>query len=111
MTTLQIAIYGAAVSSLLAFVKFYELWRDRFRMETYLNIDGPDQDKEIVFINLSSKPIYVKYIELFWAKSSPDEKNAEIVNFDRDIGSGFQLAGHTTQKLAFTEANNFGIKQ
>lgn len=52
----DIAIYAATLSTILLIIKIYEMWKERFRLEAWLTIDGPDHDKEIKIVNLSKTP-------------------------------------------------------
>ena len=66
--TSALAVWGAILSTVLAFAKVYELWRDRGRISTSYAMRDVEGGNTIYITNLSSKPINVQYWELFWRK-------------------------------------------
>jgi hypothetical protein len=107
----DIAIYAATLSTILLIIKIYEMWKDRFRLEAWLTIDGPDHDKEIKIVNLSKTPIYIKRIELFWSRSGKEGKKSVSVNLGYDVAVDIQVGPYLTKGVHFTEADNFPIKR
>ncbi|MGE3703516.1 MAG: hypothetical protein AB7G08_33040 [Hyphomicrobiaceae bacterium] len=63
-----IAWWGAALSTVLAFVKLWEIWRDRFRIEVSYNFTGSEQiGNEVLIRNLGNRPFILAHWELFYA--------------------------------------------
>jgi hypothetical protein len=57
-----IAWWGAGLSTLLAFVKIWELWRDRLRIEVdYRFATDPNVGNSILIRNLSSRPLILSW--------------------------------------------------
>jgi len=64
--TLWLGIWGAALSTTLAGLKFYEVWRDRSRIQTTYSLSDPEIGNEVTIINISGRPLLVSYWELTW---------------------------------------------
>ena len=64
-----IALWGAVLSTILAVVKFHEIWEARTKIEvTYDLASSPEIGNKIIIRNLSGKPIIITYWELYWQK-------------------------------------------
>lgn len=76
-----IAYWGAGLSTLLALVKLWELWRDRFRIDVSYNFSGePSNGNKIILRNLSNKPIILEYWEVLYCSGRwPRKKFQEII--------------------------------
>jgi hypothetical protein len=61
-----IAWWGAGLSTLLAAVKLFELWRDRFRVDVSYNFTGNDIGNDIIIRNLSSRPMILAHWDLLY---------------------------------------------
>jgi hypothetical protein len=69
-----IAWWGAGLSTLLAVVKLFELWRDRFRVDVSYNFTGNESiGNEILIRNLSSRPLILAYWELLLLAMMPNK--------------------------------------
>lgn len=106
MLSLQIkdvvAIWGAGLSTLLACVKLWELWKSRSRIEVSYNFTGTeDIGNEIILRNLSATPLLITWWDLLWQhrrwlrwneskRISPDEFFEDLV-----------LNGHSSSRLSF----------
>lgn len=110
MTTPTTAEYAAILSTFLFFIKIYELVRDRFRLDAYLTIDGPESEKEVVITNLSSKAIHLKSFELFWSSNKWLAKR-DFIQLDHDLLTRIQIGAHSTKGIEFSEQHNFGMKR
>lgn len=65
-----IAWWGAGLSTLLAIVKLFELWRDRFRVEISYNFTGSESiGNEVLIRNLSNRPLILTHWELLYCSS------------------------------------------
>ena len=65
--SLLIALWGAALSTVLATVKLWEIRRDRFRIDVGYNFSGaPDGANKVIVRNLGTRPFILGYWELLW---------------------------------------------
>jgi hypothetical protein len=87
----DVAVYAAILSTILLVVKLYEMWKDRFHIDAYLKIDGPDSEKVLYITNLSKTAIHIKYIKLYWKSASWKRKPNERVEIDHDFGTGINI--------------------
>jgi hypothetical protein len=103
-----IAWWGAGLSTLLALVKFYELWRDRARVEVSYNFTGDVNIGNGVLIrNLSNRPLILTHWELLYCSGRwPRRSFAPIESADFDSGDR-RLEPYATHTLRFAEENYF----
>lgn len=103
-----IAWWGAGLSTLLAVVKLFELWRDRFRVDVSYNFNGDKSiGNEILIRNLSSRPLILVHWELLYCSGRWPRRNLESFgNADFDAGDS-TLEPYTTHSIHFSEANYF----
>lgn len=103
-----IAWWGAGLSTLLAIVKLWELWRDRFRLDVGYNFAGNVEDGNTILIrNLSGKPIILPFWEVLYVSGYWPRRKFETVAYqDHDLGDR-RIEPHSTLKLHFTEQNYF----
>ena len=103
-----IAWWGAILSTLLAIVKVFELWRDRFRVDVSYNFTG-DQTigNKIIIRNLSNRPLILAHWELLYCSGRwPRRRFEPIENSDFDSGD-YRLEPYATHTLHFVEENYF----
>lgn len=103
-----IAWWGAGLSTLLAIVKLYELWRDRFRVDVSYNFTGSESiGNEVLIRNLSSRPLILAHWELFYCSGRWPRRNFEpFESADFDAGDR-RLEPYATHTLHFAEQNYF----
>ena len=104
-----IAWWGAGLSTLLAAVKLWELWRDRFRIDVGCNLtSNPDIGNEIFIRNLSAKPVILSYWEvLYGSRAWPFRKFSEVESPGPDVYDS-RIDPHSSKTLTFSEQNHFG---
>ena len=104
-----IAWWGAGLSTLLAFVKLWELWRDRFRIDIGCNLTSkPEIGNEIFIRNLSANPIILSYWELLHCSGVwPFRKLSEFESSGPDA-SDIKIEPHSSKAFSFSEAYHFG---
>jgi hypothetical protein len=102
------AWWGAFLSSGLAVIKGWELWRDRFRLDVAgAFTSDPQIGNDIKIRNLSTKPLLVTHWEVFYCSGSwPFRKESAISSQDYDSGD-FTVAPVTTHTLTFAEESYF----
>ncbi|RUL74079.1 hypothetical protein [Dyella choica] len=102
------AWWGALLSTVLALVKGWELWRDRFRIEIDSVFTGAiNIGNKIRIRNLSPNPIMISYWEVFYrAGIWPFLKKTFIcdMNFDND---GTTIPSHSVYTLTFADEDYF----
>ena len=65
-----LALWGAGLSTILFTLKAIEYWKNRFRIDVSYNFTTDENiGNQISIINLSSKPIIIEYIELYYRDS------------------------------------------
>lgn len=103
-----IAWWGAGLSTFLAFVKLWELWGSRFRVDIGRNFTSePDIGNEIFIRNLSSKPIILEYWELHYcSRWWPFRKFEEFESPGPDA-CDIQIQPHSSKSLSFSGQYHF----
>jgi hypothetical protein len=97
-----VAIWGAALSTLLACVKLWEMWIKRSRIEVSYNFTGnEDVGNEIILRNLSATPLLITWWELMWQHRRwlrwKDSKRISPDEFFNDL----VLKAHSSSRLSF----------
>lgn len=103
-----VAWWGAALSTFLAFIKLFELWKDRFRLEISYNFAGyATVGNEILIGNLSTRPVLVGHWQLLYGKWYwPIWKFEPFDAADHDA-SDLRIEAHDTCSLMFADADWF----
>jgi len=103
-----IAWWGAGLSTLLAFVKLWELWRDRFRIDIGYGFTGdPGMGNDIHIRNLAGKPIILGYWELFYRSNWwPLRKDSHIDSPGPDAHD-VRIEGHSSKTINFSGIDHF----
>lgn len=106
--SLYLALWGAILSTLLAVVKLWEMWRERFRLEIGYNFtDNIEIGNAILLRNLSGKPIILSYWELLQSSGNwPRKVLTDIAYPDHDAGDR-RIEPYSTLELSFAEQNYF----
>jgi hypothetical protein len=106
--TSWIAWWGACLSSLLAVVKLFELWRDRFRVDVDYYFTGDESiGNKILIRNLSGRPIILTHWELIYCSGSwPRRKFDFLEKADIDAGDR-KLEPYATHTICFFDENYF----
>lgn len=103
-----IALWGAGLSTLLAFVKIWEIWRDRFRLDTdYYLTDNPEVGNLIKIRNLSNRPQILSRWEVLACSGRWPLRNFEdIVCADFDM-EDLRIEPNSTLELRFADGDHF----
>ncbi len=106
-----LALWGAVLSSCLAIVKFWEMWRDRVRLDIgYSFSSNPDIANSIIIRNLSSKSVIVTFVGLgFFEKKNGRWVEYMCIDDAADV-KDFTLHGNTSKYLDFHGSNGFSFK-
>jgi len=103
-----LAVWGVVLSTILAGVKFWEIWKNRTRIEVSYNFTGSsDIGNEVIIRNLTGTPILITYWELLWRhKSWFRWKQSKEINPD-EFFEDLKLGGNSSIKLTFREQDYF----
>ncbi len=103
-----IAWWGAGLSTLLALVKLWELWRDRFRIDIGHNFTSePDIGNQINIRNLSGKPIILGFWEVFYRPHLwPLKRDSYITSPEADAYD-LKIDPHSSETIGFTGMDHF----
>lgn len=102
-----IAWWGAGLSTLLALVKLWELWRDRFRIDVGFSWTGePSIGNDIYIRNLSSKPVILTYWELFSRHHLWPIKKDSFIDSQEEYADT-QINSHSSKALHFSDLDYF----
>lgn len=103
-----IAWWGAGLSTLLAVVKLYELWQDRFRVDVSYNFTSSESiGNEVLIRNLSNRSLILTHWELLYCSGRWPRRSFEpFASADFDAGD-HKLEPYATYTLHFAEENHF----
>lgn len=103
-----IAWWGVGLSTLLAFVKLYELWRDRSRVEVSYNFTGDvNIGNEIYIRNISNHPLILTHWELLYCSGRwPRRSFTPLESADIDARDR-RVEPYATHMLHFAEQSHF----
>lgn len=103
-----LAIWGAALSTLLAGLKVWEVWRARIRIEIGYNFTSDENiGNDVIVRNLSSTPLLVAYWELVWRKRRLLGWKESYLVSPEDGNTDIKINSHSSIKLTFNEMNYF----
>lgn len=106
--SIYVALWGAVLSTLLAVVKIWEIWRERFRLEIGYNFsDNIVVGNKIILRNLSGKPIILSYWELLHCTGNWPRKVLTSIAYPDHDESDRRIDPYSTLELSFTEQNYF----
>jgi hypothetical protein len=105
---LALSSWGAVVSTALAGIKAWEVWRDRFRVELNYSFTGSaDHGNRISIHNLSVQPLILTHWELLYGNRNARERGLEHI-YSSDFESPPRtIDSHATLDLLFTGEQHF----
>ena len=103
-----IAWWGAGLSTLLALLKFWEILRDRFRIEiSHIFTGDPEIGNKIILRNLANRPFILAHWELLYGSGRwPFRRFTEMQSAEYDA-EDHRIEPHSTFTLQFSEQNYF----
>lgn len=106
--TFLVAIWGAAVSTILGVVKLSEMYRDRFRVTvSYSFSSAPDGSKKVIVSNLGSRPFILCYWKLLWLPHRwARERDVRAMSPDEDTTNS-RLEPGASHTLTFSGLDHF----
>lgn len=106
--TTLIAWWGAGLSTLLAIIKVWEIWRDRFQLDVSYNFRSDGSiGNEVLIRNLAARPFILSYWELLYCSGRWPRRKFEPIEYrDHDAGDS-RIEPHTTHTLLFADERHF----
>lgn len=106
-----IAWWGAVLSTILALIKFYEMWVARFRVNVgYSFISRSDMGNKIIIRNLTDRPFILTDWKLVWRKGAwPFHKDTYISGPD-EFFFDTRISPCSSHELSFTETEHFDTR-
>ena len=107
--TLGLSLWGAALSTILGVFKIKEYMEARFKVGTsYVWRSDEYLGNDIVVQNLSSKPVLLDYMEVFYIKKSGWFKKEKVVLWSpEDETLNIKIDSLAGEKFTFNESNYF----
>ena len=103
-----IAWWGAGLSTLLAIIKLWELWQDRFRVEVGSGFTGHIEAGNDVHIrNLSSTPVILCYWELFYRYHLWPFRKDKYICSPEAHASDLKIEQHSSKTFNFSGQDHF----
>jgi hypothetical protein len=106
-------MWGAALSTGLAAIKIFEVWRERPRLTTSYSFSShPDYgENEIIIENPTKTPVMISYWELLWLKRRWPMRNVRYGRFPDDGYCNITIGAHSRHNLKFTESEYFSASR
>lgn len=100
-----LAVWGAVMSTILAVIKFWETWRDRFKIDTSYYFTS--EENKIFIRNITTRPIIIAHWELLYCSGRWLHRKVErIACHDHDAGD-IRIDPYGTRRLRFAEMDYF----
>jgi hypothetical protein len=100
VASIVLASWGAFLSTGLAIIKVWELWRDRVRLTTsYSFTTDSEGGNEIIIENPTKTPVMISYWELLWLKRNWLKAQVTDGKFPDEGYCEITLGGHSRHKL------------
>lgn len=107
-TSTYIAWWGACLSTVLAGVKLWELWRDRFQLDVSFNFRSvPELGNDIFIRNLSGRPLILTFWEVVYCSGRWPRRTFDPLEFADPNNGDCKVDPHGTHTLHFADANYF----
>ncbi|MFM2477333.1 hypothetical protein [Celerinatantimonas sp. MCCC 1A17872] len=103
-----VAWWGALLSTLLAIVKLYELWTNRFRIDIGKNLTSEEELGNQIFIrNLSSKPVILEYWVVVYKSGIWPRRKFEYIVSPEECATDVQILPNSSKTLSFNGPDHF----
>ena len=105
-----LSVWGAALSTILAGTKAWELWRARVRIEVGYNFNSDENiGNDVMVRNLSGTPLIITYWELIWRQRSllGWKQSGAIGPEPGEDNDDIKVGAHSSIKLSFRESDHF----
>jgi hypothetical protein len=108
-----LAAWGAGLSTILAGVKLWELWRNHFRVETAYDFTNlPKLGHKIHVRNLNNRPITLEHWELEWRHGKWPSKKTVLIDMAENLSAGRKIDAYHSMTLNFIDekGNYFSLE-
>ena len=106
--TTVLAIWGAVLSTFLAAMRSWEIWRNRTRLEVGYNFtSSPSIGNEIIIRNLVASPVLITYWELQWRPKGWFSRKLLKTILPNEFSQDLKLDGHSSTTLSFKDQEYF----
>ncbi|WP_155996916.1 hypothetical protein [Thioalkalivibrio sp. ALJ9] len=103
-----IAWWGAALSTVLAALRIWEAWRDRFQVDVGYNFTGePSIGNKIFIRNLTGYPVILAYWELVRVSGVRPFRSFKVFLSPEKDARDHRIEPHSSFQLNFSGANQF----
>lgn len=103
-----IAWWGAILSTLLALMKLWEFWRDRFRIEVDRTLTtDPEIGNKIFVRNLAGHPVILSYWELISCEGRWSFQRHSTLSSPEADARDSRIETHSSFTLTFAEQDHF----
>lgn len=112
LISLLLALWGAGLSTILTFIKFYEVRKNLFRLEVTYNFRSiPHLGHDITILNMSAKyPVVIIYWELYTQSECWFKKNRYVFESAEDECQ-IKIDPYHTKTLNFIDENYFDLNK
>ena len=108
MDTNFLALWGAGLSTILAVVKLWEVWSNRFRMNVSHNFTTSQHEGNSIMVrNLSGRPVIVEYWELFFGSGIWPFKKISDIDSPGSDAQDFRIDSQSSKTLVFAGPDHF----
>ena len=107
-TAFYLGLWGASLSTLMAVLKIFELWKSRIKVDvTYQFTSSEEIGSKIIISNLTPRPIGITYWKLVWVKwKFPSWQKKEEISPDPLDDTHFTIGAYQQHVLNFDEGEN-----
>lgn len=108
MLSMALAIWGAILSTGLAAIKAWEVWRQRIRLTTsYSFASDPDEGNDVIIENPSNTPVMISYWELLWVRRKCVRTTINYGEFPDEGYCNITVGPHSRHVLSFKDQHHF----
>ncbi len=104
---LLLAVWGAFLSTVLAIIKLWEIYRERARLIVSYSFSSPENGNDVILYNPTKTPVLINYWELLWIKKRWFHSEVTFGEFPNDGFSDIIIPAHSRYVLSFREQMYF----
>lgn len=106
-----LAAWGAGLSTLLAGVKLWELWRNHFRVDVSYSFTGLQEEGHEIYIrNLNNRPITLEHWELEWRHGRRPSRKTDLIAMAEDFSAGRKIDAYDSMTLRYIGEYYFSLR-
>ncbi len=108
LLSMILAVWAAVISSALACIKIWEVWRDRLHLSTSYEFSAPGYGgNRIIVENPSKTPVMISYWELLWIKRRRVTRETTGGRFPDEGYCDITIPAHGRHVLKFDDEEYF----